>query len=383
MRGRVGHLLAPHVRRGLESVEPTLREVLRLGAYQLLYLGGVPTYAAVSATVELARSRSGARATGFVNAVLRRVADAGDGLERFPSADSDPAGFLSTWGSHPRWLVERWLARWPFDDVRRLVEAGNTRPPVYLVPLELDVDVALERLGDAGVDAREVGAGTRCIRLGTSSDVVRALELTAPSIVQDPAANLVAAYADVPSGTMVADLCAAPGGKSLALRACPLRILAADRSESRIHVMRENARRAGRPVAFVVADATRPPLRSADAVLLDLPCTGTGTLARNPDARWRLTPERVAALADVQARMLDAAAPIVRPGGLLVYSTCTLEPEENEERVRAFLTDHPDDIVETTGPAPDDVVTTTGRLSVTPHEHGFDGAFAARLRRAA
>jgi 16S rRNA (cytosine967-C5)-methyltransferase len=383
LRGRLDHLLAPHVRRGLDNVEPALLEILRLGAYQLLYMDGVPTYAAVSETVEQARAACGPRTSGFVNAVLRRVAEAGDGPEHFPSIDADPAGFLASWGSHPRWLVERWLERWPVTAVRRLVDADNARPAVCLVPLEGDPAAAVARLGKAGVEAGVVGHGTRCVRLRASRDVASALEATAPSIVQDPAANLVSVYADVPSGTMVADLCAAPGGKALALSGRQLGILAADRSESRIHVMRDNARRVGRSVAFVVADATRPPLRGADVVMLDVPCTGTGTLARHPDGRWRLSPESVVSLADVQARMLEAAAEVVRPGGLLVYSTCTLEPEENAHQVEAFLSAHPEYRVEPTEAVPAALLDGSGCLEVTPQDLGFDGSFAARLRRAA
>jgi 16S rRNA (cytosine967-C5)-methyltransferase len=211
--------------------------------------------------------------------------------------------------------------------------------------------------------------------------VALALDILGPSIVQDPAANLVSLFADVPSGTMVADLCAAPGGKLLALPASQLRILAADRSESRIHVLRENAQRVGRSVAFTVADALHPPLREADVVMLDVPCTGTGTLSRHPDARWRLSPTAISDMAALQASMLEAASDVVRPGGLLVYSTCTLEPEENSDRIEAFLSTHPEYAMESTAAVPSDYHDASGCLTVTPQATGFDGAFAARMRR--
>lgn len=372
----------PHVRRGLDSTEPRLLELLRLGAYQALYMDSVPAYAAVSETVQQARGVTGPKTGGFVNAVLRRVSEAGTPESAYPDPDRDPAGFLAAWGSHPRWLVDRWLARWAFDEVRRLIESDNSASPVFLVPLDDTPAEAVHRLAAAGIEAEAVGSGTRTVRLGAAGDVSRALEVAAPAIVQDPAANLVSTYADVPSGTMVADFCAAPGGKALALPAPRLRILAADRSESRIHVLRENALRVGRPVALAVADALRPPIREADVVLLDVPCTGTGTLARHPDARWRLTPESIDEMADLQARMLDAAADVVRPGGLLVYSTCTLEPEENADRIDAFLDDRSDFVVEDSGIVPETYRSDRGFLEVTPHAHGFDGAFGARLRRA-
>jgi 16S rRNA (cytosine967-C5)-methyltransferase len=381
LRGRLDHLLAGHVRRGLESVDPTVLELLRLGAYQLLYMGGVPEYAAVSETVDQVRAAVGPRPAGFVNAVLRKVEAGGDGAERFPAEADATAGFLVKWGSHPSWLIDRWLARWTFAEVRCLVEANNRRPAVNLKPLEMTPGEAVAALARAGIDAEEVGSGTDCVRLGYGMGPANALAVIPRAIVQDPAANLVAKYADVPSGTIVADLCAAPGGKVLALSDRPAKILAADRSESRIRMVRENACRTGRPVGLVVADALRPPLRRADVILLDVPCSGTGTLARHPDARWRLRPDTVAELAEVQDRMLEAAAPIVARGGLLVYSTCTLEPEENEERTAAFLRAHPDFVLDPSDAVPDDHLDGEGHLFVTPQRTGFDGAFAARMRK--
>jgi len=147
-------------------------------------------------------------------------------------------------------------------------------------------------------------------------------------------------------------------------------------------MVRDNAARTGRGLGLAVADARRPPLRSVDVVLLDAPCSGTGTLARKPDARWRLEPGSIRELAELQRDLLDAAADVVAEGGLLVYSTCTLEPEENEDQVEAFLLRHPDFRLDATDAVPARWRDDRGRLFVTPASSGFDGAFAARLRRA-
>jgi 16S rRNA (cytosine967-C5)-methyltransferase len=344
---------------------------------------GVPAYAAVSETVELARAEVGKGATGLVNAVSRRVGRAGDGPECFPDFGADPLGFLETWGSHPRWLLERWLARWGADSVRALVESGNQRPATYLLPLDRSASEAVTALASAGIEARLVGEGTGCVRLGEGASAAEALAVLPRAIVQDPASNLVARYADVSRGTKVADLCAAPGGKVLAVADRPVYTLAADRSEPRLHMVKENARRVGRPLALVVADARRPPLHPLDVVLLDAPCTGTGTLARKPDARWRLEPASLRELVDVQREMLDAAAGVVRPGGVLVYSTCSLEREENESQVGAFLERHPEFRIDATDAVPARHLDAKGRLVVTPQASGFDGAFASRLRKSA
>jgi 16S rRNA (cytosine967-C5)-methyltransferase len=382
LRGRLDHLIGLRLHHGLAELDARVLEVLRLGAYQLLYMGGVPAYAAVSQAVEQVRAEVGAGPTGLVNAVLRKVGQAGDGPEHFPDFETDPLAFLETWGSHPRWLVERWLARWGVDEVRALIEANNRRPSHFMVPLDEDPVAAATLLESAALPAIPVGEGTRCVRLGEGAAPAMALSVLPHAIIQDPAANLVALYTDVPRGTKVADLCAAPGGKALAVADRPFYTLAADRSESRLHMLRDNARRTGRHLGLAVADARRPPLRRVDVVILDAPCTGTGTLQRRPDARWRLSPGSLADLVELQRELLAAAAHILPPGGLLSYSTCSLEIEENDQQVDDFLATHPDFRVESSGAIPRRYLNRQGCLWVTPQSTGFDGAFAARMRRA-
>lgn len=383
LRGRLDRLISLRLHRGLDELDPAVLEILRLGAYQLLHMDGVPAYAAVSEAVEQARAEAGLGPAGLVNAVLRGVGEGGEGAEHFPSFDADPVGFLETWGSHPRWLLGRWLPRWGADAVRALVEADNRRPATYLLPMDRSPAEAAAALAGAGIRAEPVGEGTGCVRLEGTSSPAEALATLPRTIVQDPASNLVTRYADVPRGTKVADLCAAPGGKVLAVADRPVYTLAADRSEPRLLMVKENARRVGRPLGLVVADARHPPLRDVDVILLDAPCSGTGTLARRPDARWRLRPESILELVELQGEMLDAAAEALRPGGLLVYSTCSLEAEENEGQVGAFLLRRPDFCIEATEAVPSRYLDAAGRLFVTPQATGFDGAFAARLRKAA
>jgi 16S rRNA (cytosine967-C5)-methyltransferase len=345
-------------------------------------MDSVPSYAAVSETVDLVREAAGSGPTGLVNAVLRKVTSGGDDADRFPDATRDPLGHLETWGSHPRWLLERWLARWGPDEVRELVEHDNRPARVHLVPLAVGLDEAGTLLERAGIASEPAGEGVRCLRLAEGVSPVAALDAIPHAIIQDPGAHLVVQYADLPQGMKVADLCAAPGGKALAVADRPVYTLAADRSERRLHMLRDNARRTGRAIGLAVADARRPPLREVDAVLLDAPCTGTGTLQRKPDARWRLRPGSLAELAALQRELLDAAATLLPVGGLLVSSTCSLEREENEEQVGAFLGRHPTFRVDATEAVPARYRDGAGHLVVTPQGSGFDGAFAARLRRA-
>ena len=374
-----------------------MREILRTGLYQALHLNSVPEYAAVSVAVALARKRTTAGATRFVNGVLRSVLRIPNPEELFPSWQDDPVGHLSTSGSHPRWLVARWCARWGAETARDLVTVANRRPPTCLVPLDGDLERAGNRLAGL-VPPRDGIAGTPrsrpepeqarhpdptlfgCVPLPAGVAPDAALEAVGDAVIQGPGAHSAVRYADLPADGRIVDLCAAPGGKALVLAAGGGRVVALDRSPSRLQLVAAGARRLGLEVRCAVADARRPPLNRSPAVLLDAPCTGTATFARNPDLRWRLRPDAPARMAALQADFLAAAARAVTLGGLLVYSTCTLEPEENELQVAAFLTKHPDFRLEPPAheaarQAPE------SHLLVRPDQTGVDGAFAARFRR--
>lgn len=379
-RARLDYLLDLHLSKGLKSLSPHLLDVFRLGAYQLLYLGGVPDYAALSQTVEQVRGLGGEAMARLANAVLRSLAREGGGEERFPAWESDPLRHLATWGSHPSWLLARWAARWPWEEVRGLVNWNNTPPPLYLRPLDLDPAVAALRLAEAGWPARPVEGGVPCVLLEGNPEPLGPLGVVR-GIIQDPGAALVVAYANPPPGVWIADLCAAPGGKALALARGGRRVLAADLSFSRLRLVRENLRRVGGEVWVVQADARHPPLAEALFVLLDVPCTGTGTFRRHPDARWRMTPALLQRLTELQTAMLLAVSRLVPRGGYLVYATCSLEVEENEDRVKAFLQARPEFCLAPSGAVGDVFLDSMGCLRVLPQRAGFDGAFAARMVR--
>lgn len=381
LRGRLDHVLAQRVKGGLRSLQPDVHDVLRLGLYQLLEMGSVPPYAAISQSVELARHAGAGRAAGLVNGVLQAVHRERDRLA-FPDP-ADAAAYLSSWGSHPEWLVERWLARWGAEETGRLVEANNTRPELYLRAVGVTREEALRRLEVAGVPATPVELSPDSLRVEPPAGVGDALAAV-PAVVQDPAAALVVRFAAIQPGERVLDLCAAPGGKAIGAADAGAFVAAADISLRRLRRLRENVERLGLAgsIGLVQADGRAPPFRAADVVLLDAPCTGTGTLRRHPDGRWRVDAGELSALVDLQRALLIAAVPLVRRGGVLVYSTCSLEPEENEERVRELLAELPgfrNDPVE--GAVSPSLLTEEGFLSVLPQRHGFDGAFAARLRR--
>jgi 16S rRNA (cytosine967-C5)-methyltransferase len=382
LRGRLDHALGHFVRGGLASLDAPVLDVLRLGAYQLLEMGSVPHYAAVSQSVELARAAGAPRAAGLVNGVLQALRRGFDQVP-FPAFEEDPMGHLATWGSHPRWLVERWVARWGPEEARALVEADNRRPELYLRPVDAAGE-AVRRLAEAGIAAETVPGFPDSVRISPPHGPAEALAAV-PAVVQDPAAAMVVRYAGFPAGERVVDVSAAPGGKTVGIATSAGYVAAADPSAGRLRRVRANVERAGLAgrVGLVAADGRRPPFRAVGAVLLDAPCAGTGTLRRHADGRWRISEPGLLALARLQRELLDACAGLVLPGGLLVYATCSLEPEENEEQVGGFLERHPE--FRRAAPAPDAGIDGTmvddGFLRVLPQRHGVDGAFAALIRR--
>jgi 16S rRNA (cytosine967-C5)-methyltransferase len=369
--------LAPLVPRGWASVAPELQEVLRLGAFQLTALDRVPAHAAVDTSVALAKEAGGPRAGGFVNAVLRRL---GQVVPSPAVAESSAAG-LAAAASHPPWLVERWLARFGPTETEALLRWNNTRPMLVLQPARASAEALDRRWREAGIETRAAP-----FEAGLVTDRTRPQALPGYAeghfMVQDPAQALLARFAALPAGVTVFDACAAPGGKAIALGRAAGRVVAGDASRARVRRLAENLRRAGSGREYpVVADARRPPVRPADAVLLDAPCLGTGTFARHPDARWRVTPDALGRLARRQAALLEGAATAVAPGGILLYSTCSIEPEENAEQVNRFLERHPEFHREASPRFPAELLSAEGDLAILPQRHGVDGAFAARLRR--
>ena len=383
-RGFIDHLLAPRVKGGIARLDGDLTDLLRLGVHQLFHMGSVPPYAAIAQTVELAKQRHGLGASKLVNAVLRRLDRERDALDA--TLPADPVEALAIEMSHPRWLVARWVARWGADETRALLEANNQEAPLIVRPwgvVREQLEAMLEASGVEVFDAPLVADSLR-LAPGTLLTSLGAFQ-QGRCFVQDPAATLVTQYASIPVGAKVADLCAAPGGKAVELARTASYVTAADASESRLARMQETIDRLElEHVTAVVADARDVSLGTFDAVLVDAPCTGTGTFRRHPDARWRLRTSDLAVMAATQRAILRGAAQAVAPNGLLIYSTCSLEPEENDAQVEAFLADHPGWTLE---PPPEGAVPAAvldaGRLRVLPQRHGADGAYAARLRREA
>jgi len=376
-------VLAARVRGGLARLDADLADLLRLGAYQLLYMGSVPAYAAIAQTVELAKRRHGIGASKLANAVLRRIDR--ERAELNVAIPADRIDALALVHSHPRWLVQRWVERFGADEAERLLRANNEEAPLIARPYNVVREQLESMLEAAGVSVADAPLVRDSLRLsGTGSLTELGAFRQGLFFMQDVASTLVTQYAAVAPGSVVADLCAAPGGKALELARTAAFVVAGDRNPQRLQRVLANVRRMdARNVRLLVADARDPAIAPVDAVLVDVPCTGTGTFRRHPDARWRLKPSDLAVMPALQRAILRAAANVVKPGGLLVYSTCSLEPEENDQIVDALLAEAGDawTLEPPVGAVPEAVLD-GGRLRVLPQAHGTDGAFAVRLRRA-
>ncbi len=386
-RGRLDYVLDARIHIGLSQVQPWVRNVLRLGAYQLLFLDRIPAHAAVDESVKLAHKYGHPGTAGLVNSVLRRLIEEKAALD-IPAGDD--AGSLAVWGSHPLWIVERWLRRFGPEATRALLEANNRA-----VPVGLRVNVMrgtreqlVERLAAEGIAAVPARLADDLVWLETPASpgalqVFREGWCTA----QDESEALVARLVAPEPHDRILDLCAAPGGKCThlaekigdegevwALDRAPERVASIEATIGRlglhcIHAVQGDGRTYAFPMPF-------------DRVLVDAPCSGLGVLGRRADARWRKGPEVLREMPQLQIELLHAAAARARPGGAIVYSVCSFEPEETTGVIERFLRSSGSFVLESAAAfLPEGVVDADGFMRVLPHVHGCDGAFAARLRK--
>jgi len=389
-QGRLDYQLGTLLHIPLERLDPPVRAALRLGLYQLLFLDRVPDYAAVDASVRLARA-AGRGAAGLVNAVLRRAGAGRTGLQ-LPDAGVDPIERLAVEWSHPRWLVERWAVELGLDELPSLLAANNLRAPtaVRANRQRTTPDALLAELGAAQVAASPGRWADESLVIERGGARLRELPAWREGRLafQGEASQLVTTLLAPAPGMQVLDACAAPGGKAAhaaALVGGRGMVAALDvRVAGAARVRAEAARLGAEALRALVGDARRPPLaQSFDAVLVDAPCSGLGTLRRHPELRWRRRPADIPRLAALQRAILAGVVPLLRPGGVLVYAVCTLTRDENEEMIAWLLTSYPGLSVEqaaATTAIPGELATPSGMLRTLPHRHGLDGFFAARLR---
>ncbi len=380
------HYIAAYCTQKPDHLQPPLLDILRIGAYQILFLDKVPDSAAVNESVELAKLSKRGQASGLVNAVLRKLSKNKDALPAIP--DRDPERYLSIQYSHPKWLVRRLLPLLGREEAEAFLAANNG-----VAPMTVQVNALRTTVEDLSAELTAAGISVQphwvpgCLELSGVGDLMALPAFREGRfLVQDPAARLVSLVAGITPGQRVLDVCAAPGGKSFsAAIAMEDRgsILSCDLHENKLKRIREGAERLG--ITCIQTEAadgriSRPEwVDTFDRVIVDAPCSGFGIIRKKPDTRYKQLDD-LFALPVIQAGILENAATYVRPGGTLIYSTCTVLPEENQQVTDAFLAEHPEFSREAfTLPQP--VGETDGQITLWPQRHGTDGFYICRMKR--
>jgi 16S rRNA (cytosine967-C5)-methyltransferase len=393
-QGRLDFHITKCLDQPLDKLEPLVASALRLGAYQIVF-ADVPDMAAVDESVRCVRAAGWERATGLVNAVLRRLAREHKETV-LPQLEDDPIGHLMHVLSMPMWLAGRFIELLGPEDAARFVEVCNHPPPltVRANPHHGGVAKILPEIATRFPEAVACKYAQDGIVLGRRGNAAQDPAFADGRMtVQDEGSQLVVDLLDPQPGDRTLDVCAAPGGKATAIAervGIEGSVLALDRSRARLDLVRRATRRIGLTrLRCLERDASEPLAgidggAAFDRVLADVPCSGLGTLRRNPDARWRVQPEDPNQLAKLQLAILREAGQMLRPGGALVYSTCTLLPEENEDVVEAFLAEFPSFARASIESLPENVkplCDAQGQLRCLPHIHDTDGFYAVRIER--
>ncbi len=396
MQAALDCLLGQLLRQPLEKLPLWILLILRQAVYQMEYMDRIPARAAVNEAVKLARKYGHAGTVKLTNGVLRNFIRQRESLS-FPDAEKEPVAHIAASCSFPEWMVEKWLQEWGMEETLRFCRAQNERRPlsVRVNTLRCTRQTLIERLAAEGVEARPCRLAPEGLLLSRGTSLAELSTFQEGLFQPQDESSMLAARALMPKpGEHILDLCAAPGGKTTHLAQLMEnrgQIHAFDLHEHKISLIRENCARLGIDIVEAQAGDARQLAKKfpaqADGILLDAPCSGLGVLGRRPDLRWRLQPETVRELAALGQELLAAAADALRPGGRLLFSTCTVTAEENEEAVRRFLAARPDfhreklPFAELPLSVAERAAAKHGSWQLLPQEQGTDGFFMALLRK--
>lgn len=377
----------------IRKFQPEIVEIIRLGLYQLFFMENIPDYAAVNESVILAKKYGNIGASGLVNAILRRIVREKNNIKYLNEKD-DPIKYISVNYSHPEWMVERWVKRYGFEETIKLCNANNLRPPIYIRTntLRTDREKLLKCLNDEGIKARESPNLNESIEI--VSLTIPIYELLSYKLglfqVQDEGAMLISHILDPKPGEVIMDGCSAPGGKTTHIAELMQnrgKIFAIDINARRLDLLKDNCMRLGITIVETIeSDSSKVSIcEPADRVIVDVPCTGLGVLRRRVESRWRKTVKHIHTLTELQYKILENSASCLKPKGVIVYCTCTIEPEENEQVIDKFIKAHPNFKIQSVEPfipaqlRDKNIVTPEGFMRSFPHLHNMDGFFAARM----
>lgn len=372
----------------LDEMKSSLKNILRLGLYEMLFMDGTPDYAAINEAVEIAKLKLGSKAGDLVNAILRNIQRDIDNLPK--PAFKDRTKLIATTFSHPEWMVKRWVKRFGEREAFQLMQANNQRPNYYVRAnnLRTKTENFKLRMEKLDIEFEESDWLPGYFRVDSVAPFIsKDLLKKGICLVQDIAAGFAPTIVEPEPGETIYDLCAAPGTKSIVMSDmmnAEGSIVAVDINPNRLELLAESALNyLAENIKIRQDDVRELNLKLADGVLLDAPCTGTGVLSKRADLRWKRTEEELENSVKLQEELLDEAANHVKRGGRLVYSTCSLEPEENWEQIQKFLEKYDNYELEKLDEfLPEEVLVEDGFAYQTyPHKHGCDGHFGVRMKR--
>lgn len=378
----------------LKKISPWILNILRLGAYQILYTDRIPESAACNESVKLSKKYGHAASSRFVNGVLRSIVRNKNEI-KYPDKEQDFENYLSIKYSHPLWMVRKWTGRFGKEFAESLLEANNCQPDftVRVNTLRTSKEALMEELAAAGYEIEKGKYADEALTIRNPSAVVR-LEAFKKGLlqVQDESSMLVAKVLDPKPGDYVIDVCSAPGGKATHIAELMKNeglVSARDIHEHKIKIIGDAAKRLGlnsvKPELFDATELDEGSIKKADRVLVDAPCTGLGILRRKPDIKWARNIEDSKEIIELQKKILSTASKYVKPGGYMVYSTCTIESEENEDVVNYFLKENKEfDAEDISGYFPEELKKATakdGYVQFFPNVDNIDGFFISKFRR--
>lgn len=384
--GRLDWILNGFYKGQFSKAIPNLKNGLRVALYQILFLDRVPDYAAVNEAVEFVKKLQGQKPADLTNAVLRNILKNKNGI-RYPNPEEDLPGYLTAYYSHPSWMVKRYLKRFGREEVEKLLAINNEKPFLTLKvnALKVGQDEFKELLKSVNLDFSQGKYLPEFFKLKNLSNITSWEYFKKGYFnIQDESAGLACRLLDVEPGMRVLDMCAAPGGKTAYLAGLMHNegeIVAIDRFESRLKILRKNIDRLGITcVNTIETDAMDYEDGNFDRVLADVSCSGSGTLRKKPDIKWKHDLLDLRRMSELQYKLLEKASTLVKNGGIVVYSTCSIEPEENFDIVNKFLQNHPEfKLKDITNKFPPELIDEHGCIQTLSHIHKTDGAFAAKI----
>ncbi len=384
--GRLDWILNGFYKGQFSKAIPNLKNGLRVALYQILFLDRVPDHAVVNEAVEFVKKLQGQKPADLTNAILRNIIRNKTGI-RYPDPEEDLPGYLSAYYSHPSWMVKRYLARFGRKDTEELLAANNEKPYLTLKinALKTNPQEFKELLNSVNLKFNSGKYLPEFFQLQNLTNITAWEYFTHGYFnVQDESAGLACRMLDAKAGMKVLDLCAAPGGKTAYIAGLIQdqgEIIALDRYESRLKIMRKNMERLGiNCVKTKEVNALEYEGNKFDRILADVPCLGSGTLSKKPDIKWKKDLLDLKRITELQYSLLEKAASLLKEDGIVVYSTCSIEPEENGEIVKKFLNNHPEFKLQNAAEIfPKELVDENGCVQTLPHIHHMDGAFAAKL----